>query len=161
MDLSWPMGGAIWSAVTYGRYCEQKRLSSSHSPERHLDVAKALTDHRPPGSMPPTQTKGKDRAGAGQDSEPTPYAHHLSTVLINLCVRHSYFIMWRARVQVRGANVGDQEEEGQGKVACHGSGGRPTRQDPLVRGLGHGQVARRHRAHVHRQLWHHARWCKR
>ena len=42
--------------------------------------------------MPLTKTTGKERAGARQDSEPAPYSHHLCTVLINLCVRHSYFI---------------------------------------------------------------------
>ena len=51
--------------------------------------------------MPPAKATGKERAGARQDSEPAPYSHHLCNVLINLCVRHSYFIMWRARVQVR------------------------------------------------------------
>ena len=45
--------------------------------------------------MPPTKATGKERAGARQDSEPAPYSHHLCTVLINLCVRHSYFIIAR------------------------------------------------------------------
>ena len=101
MGQAGPWGGAFGrllpTAVTVNR-----NVCPLHTPlNEHLDGNRRKSTSRPPGSMPPTQTKGKDRAGAGQDSEPTPYAHHLSTVLINLCVRHSYFIMWRARVQVR------------------------------------------------------------
>ena len=114
------MGGAFWSAVTHGRYYEQKRLSSSHSPERAFRtapiVAKALPDHRPPRSMPPAKATGKERAGARQDSEPAPYSHHLCNVLINPCVRHSYFIMWRARVTCAGKAPTSEIKKNKGKA---------------------------------------------
>ena len=45
--------------------------------------------------MPPAKAKGKERAGARQNSEPASYLHCFCTVLINPCVRHSYFIMAR------------------------------------------------------------------
>ena len=84
-------------AVTVNR-----KVYPLHTPLSHTThVGESTSRHRPPGSMPSTKATGKERAGARQDSEPAPYSHHLSTVLINLCVRHSYFIMWRAHVQVR------------------------------------------------------------
>ena len=45
--------------------------------------------------MPPAKAKGKERAVARQNSEPASYIHCFCTVLINPCVRHSYFIMAR------------------------------------------------------------------
>ena len=45
--------------------------------------------------MPSVKATGKERAGARQDSKPAPYSHQLCTALINLCVRHSYFIIAR------------------------------------------------------------------
>ena len=100
------MGGAFWSTVTHNRYCEQKRLSLHTPLSELLDgsdrrkstpiVAKALPENRPPRSMPPAKATGKERAGARQNSESAPYAHCFCAVLINLCVRHSYFIMARS-----------------------------------------------------------------
>ena len=60
--------------------------------------------------MPPAKATGKERAGARQDSEPAPYSHHLCNVLINLCVRHSYFIMWRARVQAPTSEINNKKK---------------------------------------------------
>ena len=90
--------------------------------------------------MPPAKATGKERAGARQDSEPAPYSHHLCNVLINLCVRHSYFIMWRARVQAPTSEINKkkgkakspvtgQEEGPRVKTARPWPGAWPSRQE--------------------------------
>ena len=114
------MGGAFWSAVTYGRTVN-RNVCPLHTPLiEHSDGSdrrkSTSPDHRPPRSMPPAKATGKERAGARQDSEPAPYSHHLSTVLIDLCVRHSYFIMWRAHVQVEPPTSEIKKKKGKEKT---------------------------------------------
>ena len=161
MGLSWPMGGAVWSAVAHGRYCEQKRLSSSQSPQRAFGRPRSSQKHFPTWIMPPTKATGKKRAGARQDSDPVPYPHCFCTVHINLCVRHSYFIMARSCAgKAPTSEIKKKTVKAKSPVTGQEEGPR-IKTRAAVALLGHGQVARRHRSQVHRQLWHHARWCQR
>ena len=156
------MGGAFWSAVTHGRYCEQKRLSSSHSPERAFGRLRSSQKHFPTtvhlDPCHPPRPRARSALVRVRIANPHPILITCAMYSsIFACVTHT--LSCGALVCRRQRRRSIRRRARQSRLSRVRRKAHASR--PLVRGLGHGQVARRHRAHVHRQLWHHARWCKR